>query len=98
MKALFGKGSSKPAASFVLLLLNCTLFSLVLSSYAPWCPACQQFSSTWENFGNTMENRVEEDRIGVGKVDVTEEPSKQGGNSPHPHSISYHGSNGYKKG
>ncbi|NXW53622.1 TMX4 protein, partial [Eurystomus gularis] len=42
--------------------------------YAPWCPACKQIETTWENFGKESE-RLD---ITVGKVDVTQEPGLSG--------------------
>ena len=44
-------------------------------SYAPWCPACKQFSATWENFA---EWALEEPsrNLRVGEVDVTKETSE----------------------
>lgn len=41
-------------------------------SYAPWCPACKQFASTWESFANEMKDTD----VRVGKVDVTADSSK----------------------
>ncbi|XP_029449365.1 thioredoxin-related transmembrane protein 4 [Rhinatrema bivittatum] len=42
--------------------------------YAPWCPACQQIESDWENFGERSKTL----EVNVGKVDVTEEPGLSG--------------------
>ena len=43
-------------------------------SFAPWCPACKQFSATWEQFAEWADDEREE--LQVGKVDVTAETSK----------------------
>ncbi|XP_063774653.1 thioredoxin-related transmembrane protein 4 [Pseudophryne corroboree] len=46
----------------------------MVTFYAPWCPACQQFQSEWESFakqGSAL-------NINVAKVDVTEEPGLSG--------------------
>ncbi|XP_063172179.1 thioredoxin-related transmembrane protein 4 [Candoia aspera] len=42
--------------------------------YAPWCPACQQMESAWDAFARNSE----ELELGVGKVDVTQEPGVSG--------------------
>ncbi|XP_030052175.1 thioredoxin-related transmembrane protein 4 [Microcaecilia unicolor] len=42
--------------------------------YAPWCPACQQIESDWENFAKSSKSL----EINVGKVDVAEEPGLSG--------------------
>lgn len=44
-------------------------------SYAPWCPACQQFTETWERFAQwAAEDKSF--RLRVGKVDVSVETSE----------------------
>ena len=40
-----------------------------VTSFAPWCPACKQFSGTWEQFGRWA--AVKREDLQVGKVDVT---------------------------
>ncbi|XP_078671692.1 thioredoxin-related transmembrane protein 1-like [Branchiostoma floridae x Branchiostoma belcheri] len=42
--------------------------------YAPWCPACRNLQSTWEEFADWGEDL----EIQVGKVDVTEEAGLSG--------------------
>ena len=45
----------------------------LFTSYAPWCPACKQFASTWKEFAEW--NADQENGVRVGKVDVTAESS-----------------------
>ena len=47
------------------------MFNSLDTSYAPWCPACKQFASTWEDFAEWTVN--EGNGIRVGKVDSTEQ-------------------------
>ena len=47
------------------------LFNSLLPSYAPWCPACKQFSQTWESLAEWAVERG--NGVRVGKVDVTAE-------------------------
>lgn len=42
--------------------------------YAPWCPACQSLSSTWE----VIAERVKEFNVNVAGVDVTNNPALSG--------------------
>ncbi|KAM9316804.1 thioredoxin-related transmembrane protein 4 [Gastrophryne carolinensis] len=46
----------------------------MLQFYAPWCPACQQIQSDWENFAK----RGPVLNVQVAKVDVTAEPGLSG--------------------
>ncbi|XP_039594064.1 thioredoxin-related transmembrane protein 4 [Polypterus senegalus] len=46
----------------------------MLKFYAPWCPACQQIQSEWEDFAKESKALG----ITVAKVDVTQEPGLSG--------------------
>ena len=53
------------------LIFECGVFS---SSYAPWCPACQNIAPTW----STLALKAEELEISVGEVDTSKELGKVG--------------------
>lgn len=48
----------------------------MLEFYAPWCPACKQFASTWQSFSEWTADT--DNGIRVGKVDVTAESTLSG--------------------
>ncbi len=50
------------------------LFYLLIYSYAPWCPACKQFTSIWNDFSKAMEAK----NVKVAAIDVQQYPSLSG--------------------
>lgn len=48
------------------------VFLIYCTSYAPWCPACQQLQPVWKEFADWGEDMG----VSVAKVDVTEQPGK----------------------
>jgi thioredoxin-like negative regulator of GroEL len=61
--------------------LNCNFNYFILSiflvyflSYAPWCSACQQFKSVWNEFSQAMIQK----NIKVAAINVEEYPSLSG--------------------
>ena len=48
--------------------------SVARSSYAPWCPACQNFKSVWNDFSKAMKAK----KIEVAAIDVDGSPSLSG--------------------
>ena len=43
-------------------------------SYAPWCPACKQFTPIWSDFAKSMEPK----QVKVAAIDVDQYPSLSG--------------------
>ncbi len=52
-------------------LTMCEWVCLFLLSYAPWCPACQQFESEWVQFAY----RSADYNVNVAKVDIAVQTS-----------------------
>jgi thioredoxin-like negative regulator of GroEL len=58
--------------NFSYFILSIYLFSFL--SYAPWCPACNQFKSVWNEFSQAMVSK----NIKVAAIDVDQYPSLSG--------------------
>jgi thioredoxin-like negative regulator of GroEL len=43
-------------------------------SYAPWCPACKQFTPVWAEFSNVIASK----NVKVAAVDVEKHPALSG--------------------
>lgn len=43
-------------------------------SYAPWCPACQSLTITWDKLAKSSQSLG----ISIGKIDVTQAPALSG--------------------
>ena len=71
---VYGKGRhfNMHYCTYIYMSIVCTYTRTCTYSYAPWCPACKQFTDTWESFADWAIERG----MKVGKVDVTVETSK----------------------
>jgi len=49
-----------------------TCIAIIISSYAPWCPACQQFEGDWIS----LAYRMAEYDVKIAKVDITAQNSE----------------------
>ena len=47
---------------------------IVYFSYAPWCPACQNFEATWKDFSKAMVTK----EVKVAAIDINDYPSLSG--------------------
>ena len=45
-----------------------------INSHAPWCPSCQNYNATWNEFAKAMISK----EIKVASIDINEYPSLSG--------------------
>ena len=67
VKLCFGK-------KFIRKVLDSLVENFDNSSFAPWCPACQNLQKTWEDFGEWGKDLG----ISVAQVDITKSPGLSG--------------------
>ena len=60
--------------AFYYLAVFLFVYTFLICSYAPWCPACKSLAPIWE----ALAFRKKDLKINVGKVDVTDAPGLSG--------------------